>query len=61
MRMKQLFATSYQLIERTSTEFVRYLYNEIRWGNKADCYNSAVFRQNNAYAPVYQRALHCIQ
>lgn len=34
MRMKQLFATSYQLIERTSTEFVRYLYNEIRWGNR---------------------------
>ena len=32
--MKQLFATSYQLIERTSTEFVRYLYNEIRWGNR---------------------------
>ena len=32
--MKQLFATSYQLIERTSTVFVRYLYNEIRWGNR---------------------------
>ena len=33
MRMKQLFATSYQLIERTSTEFVRNQNNEILCGN----------------------------
>lgn len=32
--MKQLFATFYQLKERTSLEFVRYLYNEIRWNNR---------------------------
>lgn len=32
--MKQLFATFYQLKERTSLEFVRYLYHEIRWNNR---------------------------
>lgn len=32
--MKQLFAISYQLVERTSTSFVRYLYHEMRWGNR---------------------------
>lgn len=32
--MKQLFATSYQLTERASTEFVRYLYNEIHWESR---------------------------
>lgn len=32
--MKQLFATFYQLKERTSLDFVRYLYHEIRWNNR---------------------------
>lgn len=32
--MKQLFATFYQLKERTSLDFVRYLYREIRWDNR---------------------------
>lgn len=32
--MKQLFATFYQLIERTSLDFTRYLYHEIRWENR---------------------------
>ena len=32
--MKQLFATFYQLRERVSLDFVRYLYHEIRWNNR---------------------------
>lgn len=32
--MKQLFAIFYQLKERTSLDFVRYLYHEIRWNNR---------------------------
>lgn len=32
--MKQLFATFYQLKERTSLGFIRYLYHEIRWENR---------------------------
>jgi predicted AAA+ superfamily ATPase len=32
--MNSLFAIFYQLIERTSTAFVRYLYQEIRWENR---------------------------
>lgn len=32
--MRQLFEIFYQLIERTSTDFVRYLYNEIHWNNR---------------------------
>ncbi|MDR0962928.1 MAG: AAA family ATPase [Mediterranea sp.] len=32
--MKQLFVIFYQLISRTSTDFVRYLYHEIRWDNR---------------------------
>lgn len=32
--MKQLFTTFYQLRERTSLDFIRYLYHEIRWGNR---------------------------
>jgi len=32
--MKQLFSVFYQHIERTNIDFVRYLYNEIRWENR---------------------------
>ncbi|WP_455585772.1 ATP-binding protein [Bacteroides sp.] len=32
--MERLFATSHQLIERVSMNFVRYLYHEIRWENR---------------------------
>jgi predicted AAA+ superfamily ATPase len=32
--MRQLFETFYQLIERTSTDFIRYLYHEIRWESR---------------------------
>lgn len=32
--MRQLFETFYQLVERTSTEFIRYLYHEIRWESR---------------------------
>ena len=32
--MKQLFSIFYQHIERTNIDFVRYLYNEIRWENR---------------------------
>lgn len=32
--MKQLFATFYQLKDRTSLGFMRYLYHEIRWENR---------------------------
>lgn len=32
--MKQLFSLFYQHIERTSLDFVRYLYNEVRWDNR---------------------------
>lgn len=32
--MKQLFATFYQLKDRTSLGFIRYLYHEIRWENR---------------------------
>lgn len=32
--MKQLFATFYQLKERVSLNFIRYLYHEIRWDNR---------------------------
>lgn len=32
--MRQLFETFYQLIERTNTDFVRYLYHEIHWQSR---------------------------
>lgn len=32
--MRQLFETFYQLIERTSTDFIRYLYHEISWESR---------------------------
>ncbi len=32
--MRALFETSSQLIERTSTDFIRYLYNDIHWDNR---------------------------
>lgn len=32
--MKQLFAQFYQHIERTSIDFIRYLYDEVRWENR---------------------------
>ena len=32
--MRQLFETFYQLIERTSTDFTRYLYHEIHWESR---------------------------
>lgn len=32
--MKQLFTTFYQLKERVSLDFIRYLYHEIRWNNR---------------------------
>ena len=32
--MKQLFTTFYQLKERVSLDFIRYLYHEIRWDNR---------------------------
>lgn len=32
--MRQLFETFYQLVERTSTEFIRYLYHEISWESR---------------------------
>lgn len=32
--MKQLFATFYQLKERISLDFMRYLYHDIRWDNR---------------------------
>jgi predicted AAA+ superfamily ATPase len=32
--MRQLFEIFYQLIERTSTDFIRYLYNEIHWESR---------------------------
>lgn len=32
--MRQLFETFYQLIERTSTDFIRYLYYEIHWESR---------------------------
>ena len=44
--MKQLFATFYQLRERVSLDFVRYLYHEIRWNG-----------EDNPHASIYKRAL----
>lgn len=32
--MEQLFALSYQHVERTTTDFIRYLYNDIVWSSR---------------------------
>ena len=53
--MKQLFTTFYQLKERVSLDFIRYLYHEIRWNNRLIAITGA--RGTGKTTLMLQRAL----
>lgn len=56
--MKQLFTTFYQLKERVSLDFIRYLYHEIRWDNRLIAITGARGTgKNHPDASIHKRAL----